>query len=350
MPGTERRNAWGFDSPARPMKEKTVKEAITMEALQMTQENRSMQDLGNELSVIHEAYGISYQSIADAAQVNRSYVSTLANRGAAPVGAEGMERLWNWVDDWKRSQGIQSEGENAESTGSKQTIDLIRTKDLLGALGFADFCVRHHEIGVLIGMPGTGKTTVTGILKDKLPRAIRIEAWLSMRLGDLLDEIATGLGIELRGTLNSKTQKLIRALKQQPDTVILVDEAEYLKKWNVEKLDVLRKIHDASGVTVLLFGTPAIANVLNRRDTTQLSRRMFQYTFGGAQKSEIRQALQAYNMAPEVADKLAAMATDTAHGGMGTYTKMLELCLYAAQGGRITMETLQEAAMYKPGL
>ena len=106
-----------------------------MEALQMTQENRSMQDLGNELSVIHEAYGISYQSIADAAQVNRSYVSTLANRGAAPVGAEGMERLWNWVDDWKRSQGIQSEGENAESTGSKQTIDLIRTKDLLGALG-----------------------------------------------------------------------------------------------------------------------------------------------------------------------------------------------------------------------
>ena len=148
-----------------------------MEALQMTQENRSMQDLGNELSVIHEAYGISYQSIADAAQVNRSYVSTLANRGAAPVGAEGMERLWNWVDDWKRSQGIQSEGENAESTGSKQTIHLIRTKDLLGALGFADFCVRHHEIGVLIGMPGTGKTTVAGILKDKLPRAIRIEAW-----------------------------------------------------------------------------------------------------------------------------------------------------------------------------
>lgn len=321
-----------------------------MEALQMTQENRSMQDLGNELSVIHEAYGISYQSIADAAQVNRSYVSTLANRGAAPVGAEGMERLWNWVDDWKRSQGIQSEGENAESTGSKQTIDLIRTKDLLGALGFADFCVRHHEIGVLIGMPGTGKTTVAGILKDKLPRAIRIEAWLSMRLGDLLDEIATGLGIELRGTLNSKTQKLIRALKQQPDTVILVDEAEYLKKWNVEKLDVLRKIHDASGVTVLLFGTPAIANVLNRRDTTQLSRRMFQYTFGGAQKSEIRQALQPYNMAPEVADKLAAMAADTAHGGMGTYTKMLELCLYATQGERITDATLAEAAMYKPGL
>lgn len=321
-----------------------------MEALQMTQENRSMQDLGNELSVIHEAYGISYQSIADAAQVNRSYVSTLANRGAAPVGAEGMERLWNWVDGWKRSQGIQSEGENAESTGSKQTIDLIRTKDLLGALGFADFCVRHHEIGVLIGMPGTGKTTVAGILKDKLPRAIRIEAWLSMRLGDLLDEIATGLGVELRGTLNSKTQKLIRALKQQPDTVILVDEAEYLKKWNVEKLDVLRKLHDNAGVAILLFGTPAIANVLNRRDTTQLSRRMFQYSFSGARKDEIRQALRGYNMDESVVERLAAMAADTAHGGMGTYTKMLELCLYATQGERITDATLAEAAMYKPGL
>ena len=44
------------------------------------------------------------------------------------------------------------------------------------------------------------------------------------------------------------------------------------------------------------------------------------------------------------------MAADTTHGGMGTYTKMLELCLYAAQGGRITAATMQEAVMYKPGL
>lgn len=317
-------------------------------ALQMRQEDRGMQELGRKLSAIHDTCGVSYQSIADAAQVNRSYVSTLANRGAAPVGAEGMERLWSWVDAWERSQGLQ-EDKPAPSV-CKQAPELIRTKDLLGALGFCDFCARHREIGVVIGMPGTGKTTVAGIMRDKLPHAIKIEAWLSMRLGDLLDEIAAGLGIELRGTLNSRTQKIIRALKQQPDTVILVDEAEYLKKWNVEKLDVLRKIHDAAGVTVILFGTPAIANVLNRRDTTQLSRRMFQYAFGGARKDEIRAALQDYDCEPEVTEKLASMAADTAHGGMGTYTKMLELCLYAAQGGRITMDTLTEAMMYKPGL
>lgn len=317
-----------------------------MEALQM-QETRSMKALGEKLNRIHEVSGTSYQSIADAAEVNRSYVSTLANRGAASISAEGVARLWAWVDSWEASQGLQAAPAAAEA---KQTLELIRTKDLLGALGFCDFCVKHREIGVVIGMPGTSKTTVAGIMKDKLPHAIRIEAWLSMRLGDLLDEIGMGLGLELRGTLNSRTQKLIRALKQQPDTVILVDEAEYLKKWNVEKLDVLRKLHDNAGVTVLLFGTPAIANVLNRRDTTQLSRRMFQYTFGGARKDEIRAALQGYDCDPEVVEKLAAMAADTTHGGMGTYTKMLELCLYAAQGGRITAATMQEAVMYKPGL
>ena len=207
----------------------------------------------------------------------------------------------------------------------------------------------RSEIGIVMGMPGTGKTTVVNIVSGKIAHAIRIEAWLSMRLGDLLDEIGTGLGLELRGTLNSRTQKIIRALRQRPDTVILVDEAEYLKKWNVEKLDVLRKLHDNAGVTILLFGTPAIANVLNRRDTTQLSRRMFQYSFSGAKKDEIRQALQGYNMEQSVMERLAAMASDTAHGGMGSYTKMLLLCLYATQGGRITDATLEEAVMYKPG-
>jgi DNA transposition AAA+ family ATPase len=249
-----------------------------------------------------------------------------------------MDRLWDWVDAWEQSQGLHAADHQEDEHGRDETAayktepGMIQTKDLAGALGFCAFVAKHKEIGVVIGMPGTGKTTVAGIMRDKLPRAIKIEAWLSMRLGDLLDEIGAGLGLELRGTLNSRTQKIIRALKQAPDTVIIVDEAEYLKKWNVEKLDVLRKIHDNAGVAVLLFGTPAIANVLNRRDTTQLSRRMFQYTFTGARKSEITEALRDYNMDAAVAEHLAAIAADTAHGG------------------RITQDTMAEAVMYKPGL
>ena len=58
-----------------------------MEALQM-QETRSMKALGEKLNHIHEVSGTSYQSIADAAEVNRSYVSTLANRGARGGGSQ----------------------------------------------------------------------------------------------------------------------------------------------------------------------------------------------------------------------------------------------------------------------
>lgn len=324
-------------------------------AITMNQDARPMAELAEELNRIKDS-GVSLQSIALETGVNRSYISTLVNRGSCAASAPTLEKLWAWVDAWKASQGM---GPVRESpvTGEpdsvpvyKTDLTLIHTRDFIGALGFCDFCIKHREIGVVMGMPGTGKTTVVKTVADKLPHAIRIEAWLSMRMGDLLDEIAAGLGIDARGTLNSRTQKIIRALRQQPDTVILVDEAEYLKKWNVEKMDVLRKIHDNAGVTVLLFGTPALANVLNRRDTTQLSRRMFQYTFGGARKDEIREALRVYNMDTGVMERLAAMAADTAHGGMGTYTKMLELCLFSAQGGRITEATLEEAVMYKPGL
>lgn len=320
-----------------------------MEALSTVPAARDMQSLGQRLREIHEEGGVSYQSMADATRVNRSYISSLANRGAAPLGEEGLARLWRWAEAWGGPPQPPALPQ-PPAPPPRTAPELIRTRDLLGALGFADFCVRHHEIGVLIGMPGTGKTTVAGILKDKLPHAIRMEAWLSMRLTDLLDEIAHGLGLELSGSANARTQKIIRELRRRSDTVLLVDEAEYLKKWSVEKLDVLRKIHDASGVTLLLFGTPAFAHILNRCDATQLSRRMFQYTFTGAQKAEIRAALQGYDMDPQVVEKLAALAADTAHGGMGTYTKLLELCLYAAQGARVTLDAFQEAAMYKPGI
>lgn len=327
-----------------------------MEAnVRLNQDARPMAELAEELNRIKDS-GVSLQSIALETGVNRSYISTLVNRGSCAASAPTLEKLWAWVDAWKASQGMGPvrespvTGEPDSVPAYKTDLTLIHTRDFIGALGFCDFCIKHREIGVVMGMPGTGKTTVVKTVADKLPHAIRIEAWLSMRMGDLLDEIAAGLGIDARGTLNSRTQKIIRALRQQPDTVILVDEAEYLKKWNVEKMDVLRKIHDNAGVTVLLFGTPALANVLNRRDTTQLSRRMFQYTFGGARKDEIREALRVYNMDTGVMERLAAMAADTAHGGMGTYTKMLELCLFSAQGGRITEATLEEAVMYKPGL
>lgn len=311
---------------------------------------RTREALGAELKVI-TCMGVTQSSIEAETGVNRGYISSLINRGSASCGDEPVEKLWGFVDSWKAAQGIGEETPEAQAPhGYKTAPELISTGDMVRALGFCDFCVKHREIGVVIGMPGTGKTTVIGILQAKLPRAIRIEAWLSMRLGDLLDEIAAGLGIELRGTLENRTRRIIRALKTAPDTVILVDESECLKKWNVEKLDVLRKIHDNTGVAVLLFGTPAIENVLNRRDTTQLSRRMFQYKFSGARKDELRAHLEGYNMDPGVADKLAAIGADTAHGGMGSYAKMLELCLYAAQGGRITEATLAEAMMYKPGL
>ncbi len=329
-------------------------------ALQMTMEQKpttTMESVSQRINKAKEQ-GVSMQAISNETGINRSLISTLCNHGMAAIKQEGLERLDAWCEQYERKLQGNLKVEAVPVLDVRPTPfirqyktkpGLIHTTNYTAALGFCKKMADQHKIGVLIGAPGTGKTTVAKTLCELYPSAIYIEAWQSMRLGDLLDEIAYGVDIQLRGTLNRKTHELINALKGS-NTILVVDEAEYLKKWNVEKLDVLRKIHDNTGICVILIGTPAFKAVLNRADTTQLSRRMFLFDMRGALASEVKEALNGYNIAPDAADALARIAADTAHGGLGSYTMMLELCLDSVRGGEITMQTLADAKRYKPGL
>lgn len=322
-----------------------------MGALQMGMETRDMSSLSQRLQAIR-SQGVSVSSIASATNVNRSLVSTLINRGAAGIGLEGIEALWAWVDAYEsreEEQAVPDTLAGAPEGGYKRDLGIIETEDYKRALGYCSMIRGHQKIGIIQGMPGTGKTTIARKLQDLLPNTIYIEAWPFMRMGDLLDKIALGLGVQLRGSITQRTERLISMLKSSGATLI-IDETEYLKKWNTDKLDVLRKLQDNTGVTLILMGTPAMMDIINRMHTTQLSSRMLEYKLTGPKAREIRAALNAYNIDPTAADALTAIATDREHGGLRSYTLMMELCLTAANGGRITMEILEDARQYKPGL
>lgn len=243
---------------------------------------QSMASLNKRLGDARSA-GVTITAIADETGINHSSLSNLVNHGAANLTPQTMEKLGNWLDSYEEKRGIVNAAlanpgqamsipdhhhtgpitispnqpviptRSHQQTGQaplvtkKSSLEIFATKDYTSAIGFCHDIVESHSIGVVVGVPGTGKTTVARTICEQLPKCLYIEAWKSMRLGDLLDEIGIGLGRQLQGTTTYKLRELIRSLRGSGYKLV-VDEAENLKNHQVEKLDVLRKLQDNTGI------------------------------------------------------------------------------------------------------
>lgn len=320
------------------------------EAARMLTDRHSMAELAGRLSEARDA-GVALAKIAEATGVNRALVSNLVNHGVAAISEDKLDALWAWVNERDGEIGVnRQESLPIPSTMAYKTeLSIIPTRSYTEGLGMCKFAQENAAIAVITGKPGTGKTTIVQKLKDVLPNPICIEAWPMMRLGDLLSDIADGIGIRLSGSQVNRVRQIERALKGSNVTLV-VDEAEMLRKWDNDKLEVLRKIWDHTNISLILLGTPMLLSIVSRMDTTQLSRRMLSVKLQGAAAKEVRAALNDYAIAPDAADELARIAADTDRGGMGTWAMLMKLCLKFAKGGEVTMELLNEAKQYKPGL
>lgn len=290
--------------------------------------------------------GVPLARIAEDTKVNRALISNLVNHGTAALSEDKQLDLWDWVsqrEQEQRGRGVQ------QSLIRKQEIGLIPTASYVEGLGMCKFAQENRGIVVITGKPGVGKTTLVKSLVNTLPHPICLEAWPMMRLGDLLNDIAEGIGIKLSGSQVQRVRQIERALKGS-DITLVIDEAEMLRKWDNDKLEVLRKIWDHTGISLIMMGTPMLLSIVSRMNTTQLSRRMYSVQLKGVTAKEMREALQDYDIDEDAAAELARIASDTDRGGMGTWAQMMQLCLNFAKGGRITMQLVMEAKTYKPGL
>lgn len=325
------------------------------EAVRHMQMRGTIAELGDAVARAKEA-GIPLTRIAEATGVNRALVSALANHGSAVLSEDKQSALWEWVSQ-REAELVRETPERIadmdqarrDSAPQAQDVGIIPTHSYLEGLGMAKFAQENRAIAVITGKPGTGKTTIVGALKDVLPNPVCIEAWPMMRLGDLLHDIADGIGIRLNGTQVQKVRQLERALAGS-DVTLVIDEAEMLRKWDNDKLEVLRKIWDHTGISLILTGTPMLLSIVSRMNTTQLSRRMFSVQLRGASAKEMREAMRAYRIQEDAVEELARIAADTDRGGMGTWATLLKLCIKYARGGAITLDLVREAKQYKPGL
>ncbi|MFP4863921.1 AAA family ATPase [Providencia rettgeri] len=118
------------------------------------------------------------------------------------------------------------------------------------------------DINVIYGDAGMGKTMMMREYAHQYSDAVLIEADPGYTARVILEELGNKLGVDVRGNMHDRSEAIIRALRDS-GRVILVDEAENLP---YRVLETLRRIHDKSGVGIVLAGMPRlIINLKGKR-------------------------------------------------------------------------------------
>lgn len=118
------------------------------------------------------------------------------------------------------------------------------------------------DINVIYGDAGMGKTMMMRQYAKQYSDAVLIEADPGYTARVILEELANKLSVDVRGNMHDRSEAIIKTLRDS-GRVILVDEAENLP---YRALETLRRIHDKSGVGIVLAGMPRlIINLKGKR-------------------------------------------------------------------------------------
>ena len=303
--------------------------------------------------------GFSFTRIADKAGIRRELLSQIANgrAGATPeqetqvlrvmaeMGYADMDEAAEAVQEARKPEPIRA------LSATRRTVELYETEAFSNAIGWCQSIRQRHEIGVMVGRTGVGKTTTLRAYVERTPGAHLITCWRVMRMGDLLGEMADAINVTLRGNLYQRTMQLKNALSVQQDVCYVFDEANQLKKWDTDKFEELRQIWDETRTPVILAGTHRLEEILRRWDgkdeTTQLSSRMSPYEYRGITEKEVRAILRDYDLTADALAELVRVALDKNNGGMRNLVAILGMCLEVAGDDRIDLGMVQQAKRHK---
>lgn len=308
--------------------------------------NMSAEELGKELQKLKEDCGLTYTQVANQIGYNRANISNLANQFTA------TDKVKEAVAAFLSNYYSNSITDVDSLAAFKTEIEIYPTEEFIKALGFLDDIMNRKKMGCMIGAPGCGKTTAIEEYAKRNENVVVIEACTGMRENDLIEEIADSLGIVLEGgSSHRKINQIIKEYAGQ-EVMFIIDEAEYLKKWNIDKFEVLRKIWDKTRIPIVLVGTEKLKKHLvtggNGKDNlAQLYRRLIKFEFEGIKKKEVYEILDDFNIDKKPTDMLVDVAIDYAFGGMGNFVEILELCLEETNGEKITKEITENAMRYK---
>lgn len=154
----------------------------------------------------------------------------------------------------------------------------------LEALSRLLYAVKGNKGIVLItGEIGSGKTTLSRVLMQQLPREkYDIGLMVNTTLGplDFLREVLRSFGLNPGDDLSKSVllkqfyEKALENLKQGKGSVLIVDEAQLISRETFEELRLLLnfQLNNRFLLTVILLGQPELRNVI--KDIEQLDQRV----------------------------------------------------------------------------
>lgn len=157
---------------------------------------------------------------------------------------------------------------------------------------------------LLTGEVGTGKTTISRSVMEKLPENTQASFILNPTLSceELLACICDNLKIRYKKTgatlkyLTDKIQtKLLKNHNENINTLLIIDEAQHLKPEVLEQLRLLTNLETNTKklLQVILIGQPELQQLLQRRDLRQLAQRITaRYHLLPLTKLELNQYIQ----------------------------------------------------------
>lgn len=138
-------------------------------------------------------------------------------------------------------------------------VPILTAQDILNVCSMAH---TMNDINLVIGEAGLGKTIAIKHYAQTVENVVLIETEPTFSPKVLLVELCNKLGIPPSKSNHDNIANIIEKLNGS-DRLIIIDEAELL---SYKCLEVIRRIHDKSGVGVVLAGMPRLrANLRGKR-------------------------------------------------------------------------------------
>jgi Uncharacterized ATPase, putative transposase len=202
------------------------------------------------------------------------------------------------------------------------TGDFVPTRLACRGLEVLRLAHRDGDIGVIVGAPGLGKSMILKAYAAQHSHALLIDAIPGYSARVLLEALCQRLTLCQRGNIHALTTRCVQALRGSGH-LLMVDEAELLP---VRALEVLRRLHDHSGIGLVLVGTPRLLSHLRgkRGELAQLYSRVGLSLPTGDVLLREDFDLLAISMMPEATDKAIGDALyDGARGNARRLSKLL---------------------------